>query len=360
MIRDFSEEKRKELYDALEIVDNKEWKPFMAWCGGRAGEFGVWADRLGISSYTRWIDDYQNRILDTNNSTRNQIDTIFENVAEADRRYAEILRGYSGRIKEQISRVQVLIQVLSLVNGNDINSEDYISIEDAVSQLNKIQELDYLERLLDGYLKENKISNSVEREVIIQLIREEQPQMLSNLYVTDRYSTADSRGIVRQMLAYYKKKKMDILLEEVIEKFEQDKNACSGKRFDEYLEYLQTLQYICRADADNIRNTIGRSKQDICSFLNERMKLIELLSEDKTYGVSDTGWSREQVMCALQIEAELTALGCDKEFIAGFIGNVKNEGRFGILEGVNRDGKYRGKDILYWIHMMQCVDYYDT
>lgn len=89
------------------------------------------------------------------------------------------------------------------------------------------------------------------------------------------------------------------------------------------------------------------------------MKLIELLSEDKTYGVSDTGWSREQVMCALQIEAELTALGCDKEFIAGFIGNVKNEGRFGILEGVNRDGKYRGKDILYWIHMMQCVDYYD-
>lgn len=26
MIRDFSEEKKKELYEALEIVDNKEWK----------------------------------------------------------------------------------------------------------------------------------------------------------------------------------------------------------------------------------------------------------------------------------------------------------------------------------------------
>ena len=29
MIRDFSEEKKKELYETLEIGDNKEWKPFI-------------------------------------------------------------------------------------------------------------------------------------------------------------------------------------------------------------------------------------------------------------------------------------------------------------------------------------------
>lgn len=86
MIRDFSTEKKEELYRALDVIDIQEWKSFREWCGGRKGEFGVWADKLGISSYTRQIDNYQNRILDTNNSTRNQIDVIFENVVETDRR----------------------------------------------------------------------------------------------------------------------------------------------------------------------------------------------------------------------------------------------------------------------------------
>lgn len=41
MVRDFSQVKKEELYKALDLIDDREWKPFMEWCGGSAAEFGV-------------------------------------------------------------------------------------------------------------------------------------------------------------------------------------------------------------------------------------------------------------------------------------------------------------------------------
>lgn len=158
MIRDFSEEKRKELYDALEIVDNKEWKPFMAWCGGRAGEFGVWADRLGISSYTRRIDDYQNRILDTNNSTRNQIDVIFDNVAETDIRYAEIFRGYAEIVKEQVAQIQALAEVMRSVNRSEKDGDVAIILQDLINALSVDISIEKFEQMVQDYIQGNDVT----------------------------------------------------------------------------------------------------------------------------------------------------------------------------------------------------------
>lgn len=169
MIRDFSEEKRKELYDALEIVDNKEWKPFMAWCGGRAGEFGVWADRLGISSYTRWIDDYQNRILDTNNSTRNQIDTIFENVAEVDCRYMKIFQTYEKTVKNQIAIIDRMIEYINPSLGKSV-IPDCQSRNLEYSKVHEFDEQD--QKKLQEFLK-MKISTSGTRFRVLKVMSSE-------------------------------------------------------------------------------------------------------------------------------------------------------------------------------------------
>ena len=117
MARDFTQAKKEELSRALDLIDDGEWKPFMEWCGGRADEFGEWADRLGISSYTRRIDDYQNKVLEISSSTREQMDMVFENAAETDRRYAEIFRGYEEKVKEQIGIVEQMIKYFD--SGND-------------------------------------------------------------------------------------------------------------------------------------------------------------------------------------------------------------------------------------------------
>ena len=114
----FFKSQKEELYRALEQIDDNEWKPFMAWCGGRTAEFGEWADRLGISTYTRQVDNYQNRVQEINDSTRNQMDIAFEGAAETDRRYAQIFQGHAETVREQIRRVQTMLQVMQSANRN--------------------------------------------------------------------------------------------------------------------------------------------------------------------------------------------------------------------------------------------------
>lgn len=125
MIREFSEEKKEELYAALYAIDIKDWKPFQVWCGSRVSEFGDWVDKLGIQTYMVKVDAYQNKILNMNSSTRNQIDIIFENVAEVDRRYAGIFREHAETVRGQIAQVQAMIQVMRAVNGEDKNEDGH-------------------------------------------------------------------------------------------------------------------------------------------------------------------------------------------------------------------------------------------
>lgn len=122
MVRDFTQAKKEEIENVLESIDDREWKSFMAWCGGRAADFGDWADRLGISSYTRQIDDYQNRIRELNDDVRRQVDIAFEGAAEADRGYAGIFRRHAETVREQIRTVQTMLQVMQSANrmGTDI------------------------------------------------------------------------------------------------------------------------------------------------------------------------------------------------------------------------------------------------
>ena len=47
----FYRRKKEELYRALEKIDDREWKSFRAWCGGRTADFGEWPERLAIYEY---------------------------------------------------------------------------------------------------------------------------------------------------------------------------------------------------------------------------------------------------------------------------------------------------------------------
>lgn len=213
MIRDFSKGKKEELYRNLDVIDNKEWKPFMIWCGGRAGEFGVWADKLEISSYTRQIDNYQNRVLDTNNSTRNQIDVIFENVAEMDCRYVEILREYAETVKEQMTRIQVMTVVMGSACGIGFNKGIVLlrTEETSLSQYKKM--ISSRRDILMRRLEVEKNMSLEEQQRICDMIMQNQTNMLINLYITDCYSSADANDIYNAIINYYKSHKYDRELE---------------------------------------------------------------------------------------------------------------------------------------------------
>lgn len=301
MIRDFSKGKKEELYRNLDVIDNKEWKPFMIWCGGRAGEFGVWADKLGISAYTRQIDNYQNRILDTNDSTRNQIDVIFENVAETDHRYAEILREYAETVKEQIARIQVMAGIMGIVNGestskskNDIYSNEGVSLAKAVdkwirnsddilknfSQCDK--ETQTAIKLLDAQIC-NKlgITDINERTKIIQTILDKNPGTFKNLYILNVYSGADYQRLMHITLLDIEQKYRFLTEEGLLFLYDLELGGREGWEQNEILELDEEGNIIAIKvhDAGDGGYTIGAgifiSKDD-----QDRIDLAESLNID--------------------------------------------------------------------------------
>ncbi len=119
MIREFSEEKRQEIFRMLDEIDNREWKSFMEWCGSSVEEFGDWPDKLSVNAYTRYVDEYHQKVLELNEMTRQRVNTVFENVAEIDARYAARMRECQEKIKEQIAIVHTMTEFMqSMTDGN--------------------------------------------------------------------------------------------------------------------------------------------------------------------------------------------------------------------------------------------------
>lgn len=203
MVRDFSKAKKDELYRALELIDDREWKPFMAWCGGRTAEFGEWAERLSISTYTRQVDNYQNRVLEVNDSTRNQIDITFEGVAETDRRYAQIFQGHAETVREQIRRVQTMLQVMQSANRNGTD------IRTITCGMNLHPDVSYMERIENGqrvllsYLKVRGVTDPAEQQEICDWIMGNQMHMLGKLYEADCYGSVDAGTIYNSLMDCY-------------------------------------------------------------------------------------------------------------------------------------------------------------
>lgn len=229
MIRVFSEEKREELYEALDEIDLKDWKPFKEWCGSRINGFGNWMEKLDIQRYMSEVDAYQNRILNVNNSTRRQIDIVFANVAEVDRRYAQIFREYEEVIKKKLAQVQAMIDVMRAANGEDkdeqgIYTDENVSITYAVERYIKNQNKDKIEcgkQILLKRLIAQGITDRAEQQKIIDMIAEQKPGMLVNLYITDCNSSADSKKVYDVIVKYYinsKYKDVDYVFEQISEK----------------------------------------------------------------------------------------------------------------------------------------------
>lgn len=178
------------------------------------------------------------------------------------------------------------------------------------------------------------------------MVREAQPDSLLEWYRNDVYGTTDCREVEESIKKYYLERKKNISLETIEERFRNDERANQCDVACEYLAYLEDLQYVCRAERDRLASEVREAggvgsgkKEELCAFLQERRELIAELGtnkridigEDKEEWVVDGEWDRGQVMCALQIEVELTAAGFEREFVIGLIGNVKAEGRCGKL-----------------------------
>lgn len=130
MVREFSEEKKEELYRILTSLDDSPCGSFLEWCGSRRYEFGDWMDRLSIPSYMGKIDQFETRITDMNASIRSQIDTVFSNVYAIDRKYGEIFQNYAEIVKGQKQLVDDMREMLHSGNFDKKGSKRQMSTID--------------------------------------------------------------------------------------------------------------------------------------------------------------------------------------------------------------------------------------
>ncbi len=219
MIRDFTQAKREEIKKALESIDGGEWKTFMEWCGGRAAGFGDWADRLGISSYTRQIDDYQNRIREINDDVRRQMDIAFEGAAEADRGYAGIFRRHAETVREQIRTVQTMLQVMQSANRTGVDIKALVHGMRPQPEGSREERIESGRRVLMNHLQARGITDSTVQQEVCDLIAKEQPYMLENLYMADFRGSEDTGEMYNLIIEYYTDRKIEMTFKEYLGKY---------------------------------------------------------------------------------------------------------------------------------------------
>lgn len=210
MLREFSEEKKAELYRIMDAIDDREWCSFAEWCGNGFYELGEWIDRLGILTYMSGIDQYHSSVLNMNNTTKLQIETIFQNVCDIDDKYKNIFARYAEIVGRQFLLIKKMREMLRGASEDDgILTDEDVSITYAIDEYNAWQEKqrlkeEQLKSLIESYLVANGLSPDMLEE-IYNFIIDNNPQMLNNLDIVNSYSSGDVDDVIKQMVEYYKK-----------------------------------------------------------------------------------------------------------------------------------------------------------
>lgn len=191
MIRDFSEEKKQELYDNINEMQMKQWISFSIWHRNTADNLGEWRNRVNYPAYMRPAETYEDRVLETYENFKQQIEVIFQSVEETDQVYSEKLQDYLETIKGQIKTVNQIIYELN--PSAEIPSADgrYDTKE---------------ERVLRNHLRGRGVTDTYEQQKLIDWLETERPDLVNGLYITDCYSSADAQTIMRMIMdCYYQK-----------------------------------------------------------------------------------------------------------------------------------------------------------
>ena len=109
MYRDFSEKSKQNLKKLVDQVENEKVSNFTDWVGDRWYEYESWIGKLNIRNYINNVNAYHKKVIDKNNTTKQAIDEIFENVATVDANYSE-------RFKSRNAQLQIMIIVVDFLN----------------------------------------------------------------------------------------------------------------------------------------------------------------------------------------------------------------------------------------------------
>ena len=113
MLRDFSDEaKQKLLQYVKDVTSTTTWDTITDFFGDIGLTVQGWFGKLDIQNYVNDVDAYHKKILDKNDTTTQQIETIFTDVQAVDTKYISV-------VSQQISCGNNIIKLINDLCGYD-------------------------------------------------------------------------------------------------------------------------------------------------------------------------------------------------------------------------------------------------
>lgn len=126
MYRDFSESSKANLIGLVSEVENEKLSSFTDWIGDRWYDFESWIGKLNIRNYINNVNAYHKKVIDKNNTTKQQIENIFSNVATVDNSYKNLFSCLNTQLQQWQRYIGELSQVVAPTNGRfDANYISY-------------------------------------------------------------------------------------------------------------------------------------------------------------------------------------------------------------------------------------------
>ena len=113
MVRDFTEQARQELLDLVEQVEKEKWCDFTDWLGDRWYDFQEWIGKLDIKNYVDNVNAYHKKVIDKNNTTRQEINRIFQNIKAVSTEYPQRINAIHKNIYEFEKANKILEETIS-------------------------------------------------------------------------------------------------------------------------------------------------------------------------------------------------------------------------------------------------------
>lgn len=173
MVRDFTDRAKKELLSLVSETENEKMCDFTDWIGDRWYDFEEWIGLLNIKEDLSNVNSYHKKIIDKNNATLSEIETIFNNVYDIEAQY-------NGTIKNIIETCRAFNQLLTQLNdiiipkngGFTVDNIRFILKSPFSEYLNLFQT--YIEwetklRILLEQYKQKDVITDEDKDIYIQL-----------------------------------------------------------------------------------------------------------------------------------------------------------------------------------------------
>ena len=116
--RDFSDTSKQKLLSTVTDVEKEKLSGFTEWMGDSYYKFQSWIGKLNIRNYMNDVDSYHKKVTEKNQASKRTIESIFNNVANADIAYQRKLSAVKTNLEKWDKYIVQMENTVNPGNGN--------------------------------------------------------------------------------------------------------------------------------------------------------------------------------------------------------------------------------------------------